>query len=70
LPADAPEEAELSDPVAVVHGFANARRLSLRALYMDKMLAERPSFRHFQEAIMNGEALSVSIRKFLMKHRT
>jgi hypothetical protein len=26
-----------------------------------------PSFRHFQEAIMNEEALNVSVRKFLKK---
>jgi hypothetical protein len=27
----------------------------------------RPSFRHFQEAIMNEDALNVSVRKFLKK---
>jgi hypothetical protein len=28
---------------------------------------ERPSFRHFREAIMNEEALNISVRKFLKK---
>jgi hypothetical protein len=31
------------------------------------MSTERPSFRRFQETIMNEEALNVSIRKFLKK---
>ena len=34
---------------------------------MDKMLGDKPSFRHFHEAIMNEEALNVSVRKFLKK---
>ena len=31
------------------------------------MLGDKPSFRHFHEAIMNEEALNVSVRKFLKK---
>jgi hypothetical protein len=44
LPADAPEEAELSDPIAVVYGFEKCAGPSFRARYMDKMLDGKAIF--------------------------
>jgi hypothetical protein len=44
LPADAPEGAELSDPIAVVYGFEKSVGPSFPARYMDKMLDGKAIF--------------------------
>jgi hypothetical protein len=44
LPADAPEGAELSDPIAVVYGFEKSVEPSFPARYMDKMLEGKAIF--------------------------
>src|SRR5580704_14666615 len=58
-----------TSPICPVLSTGSGRRsgLSFPRRYMDKMSPGKPSFRHFQEAIMNEDAFNVSIRKFLKK---
>ena len=56
------------DLMAVVYGFTAAAAQSFRRRPSDKLAGGRqPSFRHFHEAIMNEDAMNVSVRKFLKK---
>jgi hypothetical protein len=59
------------DLVGIVHRLHHRRRRRragrFRAAEAIELRRQWPSFRHFREAIMNEEALNVSVRKFLKK---
>jgi hypothetical protein len=53
--------------MAIVYRSRSGRLRSRSRLGNGLDCAQRPSFGRFQEAIMNEEALNVSVRKFLKK---
>jgi hypothetical protein len=56
------------DLIGVVHRLDGATQPVVRALQKRySSCRQRPSFRHFREAIMNEDVLNVSVRKFLKK---